>query len=200
MGLKLITPPPAEPITLIEAKSHLRVAHDLENEDIQSLIKVAREKCELISNRSYVQQTWELTFDYWPEFPFELKSPPLLEVVKIEYKDEDSNIAEWDSNNYVVDDYSFVPKIGLNNDYSIPSVNLYPVNAIIVTYKAGHEPDDSGAETDYTANIPERYKHAIKLLIGEWYSFREEIISGTVPQKIPDGVKYLLGPDRVMNV
>jgi uncharacterized phiE125 gp8 family phage protein len=203
MGLKLITPPSVEPITLAEAKSHLRVTHDLEDDLITSLIKVAREKCELISNRSYVQQKWRLSFDCWPDFPFDLPRPPLLEVEKIEYKDEDGNVEEWNSDNYVVDDHSFVPKIHLANQYDfpvVPSINLYPANAIKITYKAGYEPDDSGETTDYTANIPERYKHAIKLLIGEWYEFREEIIEGTVPRKIPDGVRSLLGHDRVIPV
>ena len=201
MGLKLITPPNVEPITLTEAKSHLRVTHDLEDDTIESLIKVAREVCEGKSNRSYVQQTWMLTFDEWPTNPFELKRPPLQSVTKIEYKKEDGTLVEWDSSNYAVDDVSFIPKVYLNNDYEIPSDDLYPVNAIQITYVAGYEPDDSGETTDYTASIPERYKHAIKLLIGEWYEFREEIVgTGAVPKSIPDGVMSLLGGDRVIPI
>jgi uncharacterized phiE125 gp8 family phage protein len=204
MKLKKIEQPAVEPVTLTEAKAHLRVTHDLEDDLIESLIQVAREKCELISNRSYVQQKWRLSFDCWPEFPFDLPRPPLLEVEKIEYKDEDGNVEEWNSDNYIVDSESFVPKIYLADKYELPifpSINLYPVNAIQITYVAGYEPDDSGETTDYTASIPERYKHAIKLLIGEWYEFREEIVvTGAVPKLIPNGVKSLLSGDRVIPI
>jgi uncharacterized phiE125 gp8 family phage protein len=204
MKLKQIEQPEVEPITLSEAKIHLRVTHDLEDDLIESLIQVARERCELISNRSYVQQKWRLSFDCWSDFPFDLPRPPLIEVEKIEYKDEDGDVSEWDSDNYIVDSESFVPKIYLADKYELPafpSINLYPANAIQVTYTAEYEPDESGEETDYTANIPERYKHAIKLLIGEWYEFREEIVgTGAVPKSIPDGVKSLLGGDRVIPV
>ncbi len=199
MKLKQIEKPSVEPITLDEAKTHLRVTNSEEDTSIESLIQTAREKCELISNRSYIQQKWKLSFDDWPDFPVELPRPPLRSVEKIEYKDKDGNISEWNTDNYIVDDQSFVPQIYLSDDYEFPSDDLYPANSVIITYQAGYEPDDSGDTTDYRANVPARYKHAIKLLIGEWYDNRAEIVNtGAVPQSIKNGVKALLGADRVV--
>lgn len=200
MGLKVVSKPPVEPITLTEAKSHLRVTHNEEDNLIESLIQVAREKCEAYSNRSYVQRTLKQTFHNWPDFPAVLKRPPVQEITKIEYKKEDASVIEWDASNYFLDDISFSPKVFLAPDYNMPGDILYPANAIQITYKAGYQPDDTGDTTDYTVNIPERYKHAIKLLIGEWWENREEIIKGTTAQKIPDGVQSLLMSDRVMPV
>jgi len=118
MGLKLVTPPSVEPITLSEAKLHLRVIQDNEDALIESLITAAREYCEDFQNRAYVEQTWKLTFDEWPEFPFELPKPPLISVEKIEYKDDEGNVTEWDDDNYVVDEYSFLPRVALADDYT----------------------------------------------------------------------------------
>lgn len=201
MGLKVITPPTVEPVSVEEIKDHLRIINDEEYSYLEGLIQAAREYCEAHSNRSYVQQTLVKTFDEWPEFPVELPRPPLMSVEKIEYKDSEGTLTEWSASNYAVDEYSFMPKVYLADDYSMPNDTLYPTNAIQITYKAGYEPDDSGDTTDYTANVPARFKHAIKLLCGEWYSNREEIVNtGAVPQSIPDGVKSLLGVDRVIPI
>jgi len=189
MGLKVVTPPEIEPIDTLEAKEHLRIAHNNEDGVIDSLIATAREVCEKKSNRSLMEKTLKLTFNSWPEFPVELSRPPLIEVSKIEYKKQDGTLVEWDSSNYEIDDSSFIPKIHLASDYDIPSDELSNVNAIQITYKAGYSKRD---------DIPARYKHAIKLLVGEWYSHREEVITGTVPRRIPDGVDVLLGLDRVV--
>ena len=190
MGLKVVTPPEIEPIDTLEAKEHLRITHNNEDNVIDALIATAREVCEKKSNRSLMEKTLKLTFNSWPEFPVELPRPPLIEVVKIEYKNSEGTLIEWDSANYEIDDSSFIPKTHLASDYDIPSDELSNVNAIQITYKAGYSIRD---------NIPARYKHAIKLLVGEWYNNREQVVnSGAVPQSIPDGVDVLLGLDRVV--
>lgn len=201
MGLKVITPPAEEPVSVQEIKDHLRIINSEEDSYLETLIQTAREYCEKHSNRAYVQQTLVKTFDEWPEFPVELPRPPIQSVEKIEYKDSDGTLTEWDASNYIVDEYSFIPKVYKDYSAEFPDVELAKANAIQITYKAGYSPDDSGDTTDYTANVPARFKHAIKLLCGEWYGNREEIVStGAVPQSIPDGVKSLLSVDRVMPV
>ena len=194
MGIKVINAPPVEPITLDELKDHLKIIHDYEDNILESLIKAARESIEKESNRSFVQQTILLTFNSWPDFPVELKRPPLISVTEIEYKAKAGSLLVWDPLNYVVDDLSFIPKIYLSDTGTIPNEELYPANAVQVTYTAGYVPVGS----DYTINIPEIYKQAIKLLAGEWYGIREEVMSGSKPSRIPDGIKRLLAFERVV--
>lgn len=199
MGLKVKTKPKVEPVDINKIKDHLKITNTQEEDYLETLIQTAREVCEKQSNRSYVEQTLVKTFDSWPEFPIELPRPPLQSVEKIEYEDKDGLLTEWAPTNYIVDDYSFIPKIYKDYNAELPNVELAKVNAIKITYIAGYAKDDTGDTTNYRKNIPARYKHAIKLLVGEWYRMREEVTENK-PTKIPDGVDRLLSSDRVMPV
>ncbi len=67
-GLALVTPPAAEPVTLTEAKSWLRVDSDDNTQDelIGELITAARNYCEKETGRAFCTQTWNLTLDRFP--------------------------------------------------------------------------------------------------------------------------------------
>jgi len=42
------------------------------------------------------------------------------------------------------------------------------------------------------AALPEEFKHAARLIAGNWYNFRNEIITGAAIAKVPRSVEYLL--------
>ena len=60
MKATLTVPPAGEPLTLAEAKPHLRV--DLNDDDalITALISAAREQVEFLTGQRLITQTWEL--------------------------------------------------------------------------------------------------------------------------------------------
>ena len=60
MRASLTVPPAGEPLTLAEAKLHLRV--DLNDDDalITALISAAREQVEFLTGQRLITQTWEL--------------------------------------------------------------------------------------------------------------------------------------------
>lgn len=66
MPLLLVTPPTVEPITLAQAKTHLRV--DVTDDDalITDLIAAARQYAEGICRRAFCTQSWKLVLDTWP--------------------------------------------------------------------------------------------------------------------------------------
>lgn len=70
MGLRQIAEPAAEPITLTEAKQHLRVDHPDDDALIAGLISAARIAAENICRRAFVTQKWELVIDSFPRRMF----------------------------------------------------------------------------------------------------------------------------------
>lgn len=66
MATKRVTPPAIEPVTLDEAKAHLRVDINAEDSLITRLISDAREWVERFLRRSLITQTWALYLDAFP--------------------------------------------------------------------------------------------------------------------------------------
>ena len=60
MSLQLITPPAIEPVTLAEAKAHLKVDTTDDDTLITSLIAAARARAEWHTRRAFITQGWML--------------------------------------------------------------------------------------------------------------------------------------------
>lgn len=182
--------PSAEPVSVDEAKSHLRV--DITDDDtlIGTLITAARDYVEQTTRRALVTQTWQYFLDDWPGISeIVLPKPPLQSVTSVVYTDSDGNDNTWSSSEYAVDTDNEPGAVVLGYNESYPSGTLDVVNPITVTYVAGY-----GA----AAAVPWIFKQAILLLVGHWYENREAIVlTGAVPKEIPLAVKSLLLVDRV---
>src|SRR3990167_6456356 len=102
--VKIATAAADTPVTLTEAKAHLR--YDLTTEDtlITTLIKVATEYAEKRLSRALITQTWDL---YLKEFPPEdtivLPFPPLQSITHVKYYDSNNTLQTWGSLNYDLD-------------------------------------------------------------------------------------------------
>jgi len=148
----LITPAPSEPLTLAEAKLHLRVETEFEDDDslINSLITAARKYTEDISSSIFLPQTWRLILDAFPYRCYEeitLRKRPVSRVVSIKYIDQDGNQQTLDPALYQVDNSGFLARIR-------PAYNQYwpyarcQLNAVEVTFIAGY-----GDGSDYDVAI-----------------------------------------------
>jgi uncharacterized phiE125 gp8 family phage protein len=138
--LKNKTPPASEPITLTEAKAHLRIDDDSEDTLISSLITAARDWCETFSGRSYIMQTWEMILDSFPDQDFiSIPRPPLQAVSSIKYYGTDNTEYTMPDTDYFVDTKSEPGRLNLAYGKSWPSTILRPANGVILEFSAGYQ-------------------------------------------------------------
>lgn len=198
----VIVGPTQEPLSLQDAKKHLRVDGTSDDAYIDDLIVCAREYCEEAQGRAYFLQTLEFTMDQWPyendiyirheTYRFALpRATPLRSVESIIYKDQYGVATTWDSANYIVDTDSDPGQIVLPYGAIWPIFNLYPSNAIRIRYTVGLDPASP------VRPFPVRTRHAMRLLIGHWFENREAATIGTLMQsgELVIGVKDLLSFD-----
>lgn len=190
MGLKLITGPGIEPVSLPEAKLHLRVDGDDDDTAIMSQLMAARRWAEQAAWRAFITQTWELTMDAFPGTDrIELPRPPLQSVTSVKYTIDAGTEYTYASSNYIVDTDNEPGRIVLKSTSSWPSDSLYPVNGVRIRFVAGYGDD--------AEDVPEHFRQAVLLLLGHWYENREQVVvSGAVPKELPLGVEALLMIDQ----
>lgn len=189
MALKLITPPATEPLTLDEAKTHLKIDYTDDDTYISSLITAARTYCEKFQNRAYITQTWELALDSFPKSLFQLPLPPLQSVASIKYYGTDNTEYTFDSANYYVDTFSQPGRVCLNYSVSWPSTALRPINSVIIQFVVGGD------------TVADEVLHAIKMLVADWYERRTPLGDDMpVSQRVNSAVSALLWLERVVPV
>lgn len=184
-GLTVITEPEVEPLSLDDAKQHLRFSHDYEDDLIRSLIVAARRYAETYTGKAFITQTLKLTRDTFPNGCFRLPRPPLQTVTHIKYTNTLGVLTTVDSSTYVVDATTEVGRIGLADGETWPTDAIQQIAAVQVTYDAGYG--------DTASSVPQTIKQAMKLLIGHWFANREAV--GSVGGPIEMSVKALLGSE-----
>lgn len=187
-SLAVITQPDYEPVSLQEAKDHLRIEHDDQDALIEALITAARQNLDGPDGtlgRCLISQTLRLTLD---EFPREivLPCPPLISVTSIEYMDGGSpTYTELAS--YQVASKAEPALIKPAYGEYWPVVQCGNYDAVRVTYTAGY-----GA---YPGAVPLAIKQAMLLMIGDMYENTEASVNQII-QPNPT-VDRLLGPFKV---
>lgn len=190
MSLIEVTAPTEEPITLTEAKAHLRVDGSDEDALITSLITAARQHIDGRDgwlNRALVTQIWDLKLDRFCN-PIRVPLPPLVSVDSVKYLDLTGAEQTLSSSLYRVTGVGSALKAEIRPafDTSWPSVKS-AVESVTVRFTAGY-----GA----ASAVPEPIKSAMYLLIGHWFEHREQVTLGANPTMLPFAVQNLLMPYR----
>jgi uncharacterized phiE125 gp8 family phage protein len=160
---------PSEPLTLDDAKTHLRVTSDDDDTYIQGLISAAHIQVENDTGLTLMRTT---KYWYMDRFPQEIWLPgfPLISVTSITYLDGDGATQTVSSADYVVDINWIWGRVMLAYGDTWPATRSIK-NSVTVTYVAGYSD---------VASIPASLMHAMKLLISHWYEFRIPVITGTI--------------------
>jgi uncharacterized phiE125 gp8 family phage protein len=198
MGLTLITAPTIEPISLTEAKAHLRVTHTDDDTMIGLLIRAARQWIEGpygFLGRALVQQTWRLTLDEFPATgDIKIPLPPLRSVVSVLYDDSGGVEQLLPPTSYFVDTASDPGWLVKVTNATWPTT-LDAINTVRIDFIAGYAPT-ADSPPDLTANIPFNIKAALLLVLGNLYENREATVATTI-DTLPLGVDPLLRQFKV---
>jgi uncharacterized phiE125 gp8 family phage protein len=161
MALICVTEPVVEPVSLAEAKLHMRVEVTEDDALIAGLITAAREHLESTSRPqlAMLTQTWRYVADAWPTGDtLELRPWPLQSVTSIKYTSDAGVEATLASSNYVVDIYSEPGRVRLKSTATWPSTTLAALNGLVVEFVAGYG--------DTPGDLPQRLRQAVLLLVG----------------------------------
>lgn len=195
MPYRRIAGPAVEPVTLEEMKFQARIDGNDEDALVTHYIEAAREYCEKVQGKAYIEQTFEYIMSAEPERIIKMPVSPLRSVESIVFTDEDGTETTVSSADYVVDTYSWPGRILLKDDKEWPDIE-YPVfGGVKITFKAGYgtSPED----------CPKPVRQAILLLAADWYKNREntaESNRSTTLLEIPMSVNRLLQLDREIPV
>ncbi len=164
------------------------VEHDNDNAYIALLIKAAVERFEEVTGRQLLDATFDQFFDAFPT-PMKLAYPPLDSVTSVKYYDTaGAQQTLTVDDDYQVDDAGEVASIWPGRTNTVwPSTEPERINAVEVRFVAGY---------GEAADIPERYKHAIKELVAEWYDRRLPASSCKVV-KLPFHLQAILNSAKV---
>lgn len=180
--VEVVTPPAAEPVTLDEAKAHLRVTTADEDALITRLVAAARRWCESFQQRAWVQRTYRLKLSAFPggSRPIVLPYPPLAAVNAIRYTRQDGTVVTLSPSRYQVLTGEPAQVLPVNG---WPSESLAPGLPVVVEYQSGN-----GATEDEQA--------AVLLLVGALYENRQDEVTEGVPRPVLFGARALLWPNR----
>lgn len=215
-GLRLITPPAVEPVSLDTAKLHLKVDSDDDDSLILGYISAAREYCEDLTKRAFYDQTWQLTLDtfpyyggddstvptrqrgsyplyasYYDQVTIRLPRPSCVSVTSIKYLDLTGTQQTLNPASYYVDTNSEPARIVPAPGTFWPYTQTYLPGAVNVTYVAGSYGDGITVN-----NIPPKITAAILMLTSHLYENRSTTSQGVAVTNVPLSVLSLLESHR----
>lgn len=184
MRLKLKTAPAVEPITLDEAKLHLKVDGADDNALISALITTARQLAERETGRAFITQTWEMYMDAAP-LEIEIPKPPLQATgLSIRVVDDLGAETVVSDTLYDVDaSENSLGRVRLKSSCSWPYHRGFA--SFIVEFKGGYG--------DAATAVPEALKQGVLQLVAHLYENRGA-------EEIPKGIKALFWPFKILRI
>jgi uncharacterized phiE125 gp8 family phage protein len=128
MTLSTTTPPAAEPLTLDQAKAHLRVTHDAEDDLIAALLLAARERVESELGLALIVTGFHETHDAVPDGPIPLARAPLIAVAAVRFVTKAGTI--------VLPSDAYLARLGARDPVIAPAPGVkWPVLASALTIR-----------------------------------------------------------------
>ncbi len=208
------TAPATEPLSLSEARLHLRLSTTDDDTLVTNLISVARMACEEFTRRALITQGWTLWLDHFPGTAtnwwdnensssssyltvkrfINLPRPPLVAVASVSTFDDDDTETVFDPANYFVDSASEPGRLALRNAATWPTPGR-ETHGIQIVYTAGY-----GDASD----VPQSLKQGMLGHIAALYENRGDDITPAAQamriKVLPAIVEQLYQPYRLQHL
>jgi uncharacterized phiE125 gp8 family phage protein len=189
MALVLTTAPAIEPVTLAEAKAHLRIDGSAEDTLIASLIITSRLHIESAMGLAMITQSWSSIIDAWPpgrEVALPLR--PVQSIAAVRLYAADGTIETLPADTYLLDGAATPARLVRHGAAPWPAPTR-SANGIEIALVAGF-----GATV---AHVPAPIRQAVLLLVAHWHEHREPVQIGAPGALVPAMVSDLLQPYRL---
>lgn len=191
MPVRVVTPPNESPVSLSEAKAHLRLEESVDDAYVTALIDGARVYVEKTCERGLVLQTVELIAPpLCGEASLSLPGGALADTpqLQVQYLDTNSVLQTLDAAKY----YTVSGGDAKPADLHLIYPNIWPdmalrLDAVRVQYRVGWA---------NAAAVPAPLRHAVLLLLSELYEYRTPEVTGTIVTKLGFSLDALMAPFR----
>lgn len=185
-GSVLVAAPATEPVSLSEAKAHLRVEHNADDTLITALIITARQAAEDYTGRALITQTWRLWLNSAPVSLVTLPRAPLAAITSVSLFDAIDNESIIDSALYFADTSRAPGQLVLRDNTVLTPGRT--VNGIKIDYTCGY---------GNAAAVPAPLKQGILVHIAALYEQRGDAVQ---PAILPNAALHLYAPYRLVTV
>jgi uncharacterized phiE125 gp8 family phage protein len=178
--------PEVEPVTLVEVKQNLRIAHDSEDDLLTGLIRAAREDVEAACGLALINQQWRLAIDELPRSNLALlRRYPVRTITSVTVYGEDGEASLVNPDHYLLQAGYRPARLRFRDRLQAGIA----ANGIEIDFEAGY----GEAGTD----VPSLLTRAIIVLVAHWYEFRATYSAREQPVSYPPGYDRLIGPWRM---
>lgn len=185
MTIAELTPPLAEPITLAEAKAHLRLDASDEDALVSALIRAARDHLERQTGLCLIARSLRLHLDDWPASRvIPIARGPVQTIENVTVYDAAGNAAAVVVSGYLLDGHARPARLVLP---ARPAAGQ-AINGIEIDFSAGF--GDTGAD------VPDTLKRAMLLHVAAMYELRGVLAPQDQPGAVPPGYDRLVAPWR----
>jgi len=133
------TEPTAEPLTLDELKTRLRILSCDFDTELSQILTASRKIVEEDARRKFVTQTVKLYMDEFPDDDeIGIHYAPVSSITSVQYYDQNGTLTTFSSDDYWTNLIESPPEICLKQSKQWPVTELERPNAVIVTFVAGY--------------------------------------------------------------
>ena len=184
--------PANTPLTLEEAKQHIRIDDTANDAYIQDLIHAVTSHVEGYLGRTLITTTYSWhqdRFPGWGSGVMFVPRPKLQSVESITYVNQSGDSTTWGSTFYTVDTVSQPGRIQPAWQETWPIARRQH-NAITVKYDAGYGDD--------AKDVPMDIRRGMLFMLGHLYENRQDVVVGTgFSVNVPKASEWLIDPHRI---